>query len=311
MVDKKKPQPLTVPSASATEPDGHISIAQTSDRVTLSLRSGATATILLYGATIISWKINSKELLWLSTASSLDGSKPVRGGIPLVFPVFGPPPAGTPVEKLAQHGFARSSRWELMGRSEESDESVRVDFGLSSEGLDDETKAKWPYTFGLLYSVTLTKETLETKMVVQNPGEETFDFNILFHTYLRIPDITKLTVSGLSGLTYRDKTQNHAEITESSDAIAITSQTDRVYVSAPGSVIVSSDGAPLFTVTKEGLNDVVLWNPYEDGVEKIEDWEPKEGYKEMVCVEAGSVAGWQSLEGGAAWEGGVVHKAHL
>jgi glucose-6-phosphate 1-epimerase len=46
--------------------------------------------ILLFGATIISWK-DSKgaENLWVSEAAKLDGSKAVRGGVPLVFPVRG------------------------------------------------------------------------------------------------------------------------------------------------------------------------------------------------------------------------------
>ena len=51
------------------------------------LPTGDSVEILLYGATVISWKSNSKENLWLSKAAKLDGSKPVRGGIPVVFPV--------------------------------------------------------------------------------------------------------------------------------------------------------------------------------------------------------------------------------
>lgn len=43
------------------------------------------ATIYLHGATITSWKVNGKELLFLSSKAVLDGSKPIRGGIPIVF----------------------------------------------------------------------------------------------------------------------------------------------------------------------------------------------------------------------------------
>ena len=41
--------------------------------------------IYLHGATIVSWKAQGKELLFLSSKALLDGSKPIRGGIPLVF----------------------------------------------------------------------------------------------------------------------------------------------------------------------------------------------------------------------------------
>lgn len=34
-------------------------------------------------------------------------------GIPVVFPCFGPPPKEPPFDKLVQHGFARTSRWNL------------------------------------------------------------------------------------------------------------------------------------------------------------------------------------------------------
>lgn len=41
----------------------------------------------------------------------------------------------------------------------------------------------------------------------------------------------------------------------------------------------------------------------------MKDFEPKEAYKGMVCVEPGCVSGWVKLEAGDAWEGGQVMKA--
>lgn len=55
-----------------------------------SLPSGESVTVYLYGATVTSWKANGEEQLFLSEKAHLDGSKPIRGGIPLVFPVFWP-----------------------------------------------------------------------------------------------------------------------------------------------------------------------------------------------------------------------------
>lgn len=56
-------------------------------RVVARLPTGDSVEILLFGATVISWKSHGKENLFLSEAAKLDGSKAVRGGIPLVFPV--------------------------------------------------------------------------------------------------------------------------------------------------------------------------------------------------------------------------------
>ena len=63
-----------------------------------TLPTGDSVEVLLYGATVISWKSNGKENLWLSKAAKLDGSKPVRGGVPVVFPVC--------IESSSQQGKA-------------------------------------------------------------------------------------------------------------------------------------------------------------------------------------------------------------
>lgn len=85
MVDRpNKPAAIQSPSAKAPQPvvDVH------DNRVIAKLPTGESVEVLLFGATVISWKsANGTENLWLSKAAKLDGSKPVRGGIPVVFPV--------------------------------------------------------------------------------------------------------------------------------------------------------------------------------------------------------------------------------
>lgn len=52
----------------------------------VELKNGTDSVkIHLHGATVISWCSQGKELLFLSSKALLDGSKPIRGGIPLVF----------------------------------------------------------------------------------------------------------------------------------------------------------------------------------------------------------------------------------
>jgi len=41
----------------------------------------------------------------------------------------------------------------------------------------------------------------------------------------------------------------------------------------------------------------------------MSDFEPKDGYKAMIAVEVGSVQGWQKLDPGETFEGGMVAKA--
>jgi len=296
-----KPGALSV-SGSSAGTDAQVVVE--SDKVKLSLPSGESAEILLYGATVISWVAGGEEKLFLSDKAKLDGSKAVRGGIPLVFPVFGKTTEG-PTAALPQHGFARISKWELMGKTSESETSVGVDFGLGPENLTVDSRKQWPYDFGLIYSVTLSKTSLETKMLVRNEGQETFDFNILFHTYLRIPDVSSLKIRGLKGVTYHDKVAKVAQVTEENSEVTVSSEVDRVYAEAPGTVEVASADKTLFKVERTNLEDVVVWNPWE-GASNMADFGPSDGYKNMICIEAGAVSKWHTLEPQNVWEAGTV-----
>ncbi len=75
----------------------------------------AKAEISLFGAHVLSYQRHDEPAsIWLSDKAVLDGSKPIRGGIPLCWPWFGPAPArvGSGSGKPS-HGFARTScgRW--------------------------------------------------------------------------------------------------------------------------------------------------------------------------------------------------------
>ncbi|OAX84237.1 hypothetical protein ACJ72_01399 [Emergomyces africanus] len=312
-------RPTAIPVSSPL-PQPTISVQE--DKVQASLASGESVTVNLFGATVVSWKLaNGEEQLFLSEKAVLDGSKPIRGGIPLV---FGPPPNDHATSALPQHGFARNSYWEFLGKStsesvgQNGDSSVKLDFGLSTGMLSDKFKSDWPYNFGLMYSVTLSKGSLGTSLQVQNKGPQPFDFQVLLHSYFKVEDVTKVRILNLQSKTYTDKVLDASTHVESSPALAITQETDRVYQSLDPKVPIlitnsddSSDNKPLFSISRESLNDVVVWNPWIEKAKGMADFAPQDGYKNMVCVEAGSVVGWQTLEAGETWECGQVVKSKL
>jgi glucose-6-phosphate 1-epimerase len=195
MVDRSKKPSALHPISPGLAPQAQVNITHSNSRVSAVLPTGESVEILLYGATIASWKdATGKEKLFLSEKATLDGSKAVRGGIPLVFPVFGKATDHAATAALPQHGFARTSRWEFLGKStsegsgtgDGGDSSVKLDFGLSQSNLDEASKKAWPYAFGLIYSVTLGREGLTTSMVVRNEGESAWEFQVLLHTYFRV-----------------------------------------------------------------------------------------------------------------------------
>lgn len=191
MVDRPT-RPTALATTPGLPPQPQVNITHNNSRVSATLPTGESVEILLYGATVISWKDRAgSERLWLSESAKLDGTKAVRGGIPLVFPVFGTAPDHPPTSKLPQHGFARNSKWEFLGKSTsestgKSDASVKLDFGLSTATVGDEARKLWPYTFAIIYSVTLTADSLGTSIVITNDGDEPFEAQVLLHTYLRV-----------------------------------------------------------------------------------------------------------------------------
>jgi glucose-6-phosphate 1-epimerase len=125
--------------------------------------------------------------------------------------VFGPPPPNHATSALPQHGLARSSLWEFLGKSSESsgsaaaDDTVKLDFGLSSAMLTPDFRSKWPHEFGLVYSVTLSPEGLGTLLQVRNQGEQSFEFQVLLHTYFGIEVSFQFPSSSYPPLSKRDK----------------------------------------------------------------------------------------------------------
>jgi D-hexose-6-phosphate mutarotase len=114
-------------------------------RVLLTHPKGPTVEVTLFGAHIVSWKTPAAgagappvERLWMSTISALDGSAPIRGGVPIAWPQFadlGPMPL---------HGFARERQWQLVSSASvgaDGDEMVRAEFELTSD--EQTAKGTW------------------------------------------------------------------------------------------------------------------------------------------------------------------------
>lgn len=87
MVDRPN-KPSALASTPAAPPQPTVDITHDHSRVSATLPTGESVEVLLHGANVLSWKdAAGQEKLWLSESAALDGSAPVRGGIPIVFPV--------------------------------------------------------------------------------------------------------------------------------------------------------------------------------------------------------------------------------
>ncbi|KDN50312.1 hypothetical protein RSAG8_01648, partial [Rhizoctonia solani AG-8 WAC10335] len=257
-------------------------------KVTLSTAAGSTVEILFYGATIVSWKASRtaeppRERLFVSNKAILDGSKPVRGGIPIAFPFFGPP-SKPEHQKMGQHGFTRSTVWKWDSVVMDNEAGVAVRLVLEPT---PEIKEVFPNPFHLAYVVTLTAHQLSTDLHVTNNGTEPLTYQALLHTYFAA-DAATCTVSPLKGLTYIDKTKNLAESVETRDEVPVNEYTDAVYKNGGGKYVGKWTGGGI-EVKAVGFKDVVIWNPQAEAGRKIAD------------LHEGA---WETLAPGASWIGG-------
>jgi len=280
---------------------------KTETRVTLSHPNGSTAEVLLYGATVISWKSPSqgkdldtpKERLFVSSKAVLDGSKPVRGGIPVVFPFFGPPTKPEHA-KIPQHGFARSSNWAFDSVVMDNEAGVSVKLALHPTAS---TVALHDFPWQLQYVITLAGHQLTTDLnVINTSTDKSFSFQSLLHTYLAA-ESSSVRITPLTSLTYVDKVKGGAEDVESRSEVDVLEFTDRVYKSAGGQYDVKWNGGHI-NVKAIGFNDVVVWNPREEG-KKMGDMEDG-GWDRFVCVEPGAASYWIDIAPGSTWRGQQV-----
>ncbi|PVV01258.1 hypothetical protein BB560_004339 [Smittium megazygosporum] len=263
-------------------------------KVVLVEASGAAVEVYLYGATITSWKAKGKERLFLSKQAILDGSKAIRGGIPIVFPQFG-------LGKLVQHGFARTSNWQLLGYKDQID-GAKAMFLLTE---NEHSLSMWPHKFRAVYTIRLDSDTLNLSLSITNTNTSaagSFDFTTLLHTYFLTPSISEVAVHNLAGLSYTDKVAKLDNVVEKNDPVSLASNVDRVYHNAPEKINIDISKHEAVLLTKTNFKDIVLWNPWAELAKGMADFGDDE-YKQMVCVETGTVGSPISLAPGQTWEG--------
>eukprot|EP00755_Sulcionema_specki_P035582 Sspe_Gene.105168::Locus_82208_Transcript_1_1_Confidence_1.000_Length_908::g.105168::m.105168/K01792/E5.1.3.15; glucose-6-phosphate 1-epimerase len=249
----------------------------------------------LFGAHVVRWVALGAERIWLSPLAAMDGSGPIRGGVPLAWPQFAD--QGT----LDLHGFARTSMWEVEEVEKPTDGSTRVALGLRVS--KDE---RWQKPFALRYTVALSPRSLCMELKVSNPAGEPLSFSSCLHTYLAVKARDTI-VRGLKGLTFRDKADSSKTKEETSDvfrpeaAAAESSFIDRVYNNAPDEVeVIDSASATKLTVKKGGFMDVVIFNPWTG--KKVPDI-PEDAYESMLCVEAAVASCVVTVPPGETWTG--------
>ena len=168
--------------------------------VRVTAPDGAQATVALFGGHLLSWRTaDGKEHLFCSTRSALDGSKAIRGGVPVIFPQFNARGDGQ------RHGFARTSQWRLDGSGSGSEDGrAWAEFALTQSDLAAPVAQAWPHAFELRLRVTLGGPALDLQCTVRNTGAHGFPFGVALHRYLVVGRLDAAAIEGLQHCRYTD-----------------------------------------------------------------------------------------------------------
>lgn len=238
----------------------------------------ATCELTLFGAHILSFTpLNSKDLLWMSPGAVFIKELPIRGGIPLCFPWFGP--HNTDKTKKA-HGFARNIEWTLK-EVNESDNLTIVTLVLQSS---ESTKTNWPFDFTAEYKIEISS-TLKASFKVTNTGSDSLRYSLGLHTYFNVGDIDQILITGFKDKCYYQAFDPNL-IKQTEADLVIKEEENRRYLNCcKGAIIKDKVLGRSIIADKEGSRVTVVWNPHAKDCKNFKDI-PDDGYKNFICIEA-------------------------
>ena len=243
----------------------------------------ARAEIYLHGAHVTAWQpAGHQAVLWMSRRSSWSPAKPIRGGVPICFPWFGPHATDT---AAPGHGFARLQDWTLADARDDEHGATHLAFQLTPPVP---APASWPHACAATYHV-IVGSSLVLALEVENTGRAAFSFEEALHTYFAVQDVRAIEISGLAGTDYIDKVGGISNRNQGPEPIRFTAETDRIYLNTQGACTIDDPGAcRRIVVRKSRSNATVVWNPWVDKARAMPDFGDDE-WPEMVCVEPGNV----------------------
>ncbi|HTW51006.1 MAG TPA: hypothetical protein VME45_03820, partial [Stellaceae bacterium] len=195
---------------------GIVEFAESGEGVAKAIvsRGGMTGELVLQGAQVTAWQpAGARPVIFTSSHAVFAPGKAIRGGVPVIFPWFGP----HPTDPMApQHGVARTAPWQL-DRLEAAGEAVTFELSLATPG------------FALTYCVAFGAD-LALSLMARNTTDQPASFEEALHTYFAVSDVERVTVRGLEASTHIDKTANFARVAPTRAPLTLAKETDSVYL---------------------------------------------------------------------------------
>ncbi|MBK8094049.1 MAG: D-hexose-6-phosphate mutarotase [Verrucomicrobiaceae bacterium] len=235
----------------------------------------ATGRIALHGGHVLEWMpAHSDPVLYMSPQAVLEHGKPIRGGIPVCWPWFGPHADSA----KPAHGFVRTQMWEL-DRVRETPERVDLVLRIADSS---ESREMWPFSFEARLFISMGLE-LEVALELTNTDRRPWSFTGALHSYFIVGDVRQISLHGLHGTQYVEGRLS-PEKRPQSGPVLIDQEVDRLYASDATVIVNDPVMARELRIEKSGSLSTVVWNPWIEKSTRLADL-PDDAYPEFVCVE--------------------------
>jgi glucose-6-phosphate 1-epimerase len=244
----------------------------------------AEADIHLQGAHVAHWTPRGRRpVLFVSPKSLFARGKAIRGGVPVIWPWFGGRGGGLPGPA---HGLARTTEWSLVSTRKRDDGAVEINLALTP---NDVTRNLGFDSFRVHFRAAIGS-SLELELVTHNESAKPLVYEEALHSYFSVADIHEVSVTGLEGTTYIDKTDGFKQKREGTDPMRIAKETDQVHLNTKATRVIHD---PVWkrriVISKTGSDSTVVWNPWIEKTKGLSDMAP-EDWREMICVETANAA---------------------
>ena len=203
----------------------------------ITLHTGTTtATITTDGAYITSLADEHGDVFYpLQQLTTSDGERKTRGGCHVCLPNFGPGGASG----LAQHGFGRTSQWQVVEHT-----SDRVELMLRGSGIYAGLESRLVYT--------VAEHQLAMQLTLVNVGEDELLVAPAFHPYFAYDGV--LVLDG----------QPLADLAPLAETIFVNGST-RQLVTGLRTITLQSEGLPRWAAWTDGLGSYLCVEPTHSG----------------------------------------------
>ena len=247
--------------------------------VTLSTPS-ASCKIALHGAHVTSYIRDGKERFFVSEQAVIDGTKAIRGGVPICWPWFGQLHPEIKSHNIA-HGLVRNQPWHIIAQTYRQNESSVT---LSPT---DCQHPLWPKGLSCKVKITLN-DVLEIRLITSNESTELLTFSGALHSYFSVPDVTKVQLKGF-GNSHQYIDNNTGLLHNfSNDNYELKGEIDRVHLLPVLTTLIACD-TPV-KIDHQGHDSLVVWNPGNLKAKALSDLADQE-YRDFVCIETAITQG--------------------